>query len=189
MGGEPSLSPSEAHDYLEKLVDSLRRLDRHDKQPLLDTLNYVSQSIRLVRSEFHALRLPGSNAEPGFGSAADELREVVAETGRAADTIMSAAETVQQLAASAAGPERAQFLSAVARIYEACAFQDITGQRVTKVVSALQRMETHIQSLAQACGYEAEAHVAVASDPNALDGPQLAANAQSQADIDRLFAN
>ena len=59
---------------------------------------------------------------------------------------MDAAECVEKVAASLeAGPAGA-LMDAVTSIYEASAFQDITGQRITKIVRALQSLEENLWS-------------------------------------------
>ena len=63
-------------------------------------LQYLSDHIRLTRSEIGALRQEGGNQQL-FGNTADELEEIVTETARAANEIMDAAETVESVAATA----------------------------------------------------------------------------------------
>ena len=69
------------------------------------------------------------------------------------------------------------------------AFQDITGQRITKVVRSLQSMEDKLGSLIAAFGPLEGAMAAAAPQGDAalLNGPQLGRNSSSQTDIDALF--
>ena len=84
-------------------------------------------------------------------------------------------------------------MDAVVSIFEACNFQDITGQRITKVVRTLKHIEGKIEVLIQALGEEVQKshRSAAAADPNnedsLLNGPQLQGKAISQAEIDALF--
>ena len=80
-------------------------------------------------------------------------------------------------------------MDAVTNIYEASAFQDITGQRITKVVRSLQSMEDKLGSLMSAFGPLENAMAAAAPEGDAalLNGPQLGRNSSSQTDIDALF--
>jgi len=89
---------------------------------------------------------------------------------------------------------------AVTKVYESCNFQDITGQRITKVVRALKHIESRVDALVAAFGDEITKYKAVhppmeekAEDPMSdkalLNGPQLAANAGKQDDIDALLAS
>jgi chemotaxis protein CheZ len=129
------------------------------------------------------------------------LEEILTETAKAANDIMAAAERIEEIGATA-DPETAAALSdAVTRIYEASAFQDITGQRITKVVRALQHIETRIGALAEACEDSAMASGVVLpdssdpmgdgiiSDADLLNGPQLSKDANTQSEIDRLFGD
>jgi chemotaxis protein CheZ len=83
----------------------------------------------------------------------------------------------------------------VGTIFEACAFQDITGQRISKVVDALQSFEQRLDRFIGAV----RARDAAITDPAErarqeradklmLNGPQAQQIAPSQDDIDALFA-
>jgi len=85
----------------------------------------------------------------------------------------------------------------VIKIFEACNFQDLTGQRITKVVSTLQFIETHIVRMMEIWGgleafkdIEAEQTSKREDDAGLLNGPKLAGETghASQDDIDALFA-
>ncbi len=66
--------------------------------------------------------------------------------------------------------------------------KDITGQRITKVVRAVQHIDQKIRLLAGLCGMEAGDSLDTRQGDEALlNGPQMAVAAQSQDDIDRLF--
>ena len=79
------------------------------------------------------------------------------------------------------------------KIYIACAFQDITGQRIGKVVNTLQSIESKVTALATACGGEVELRsmeddsAGTGDNAGLLQGPQRAGAAPSQAEIDRMF--
>ena len=84
--------------------------------------------------------------------------------------------------------------AATTRIYEACSFQDITGQRITKVVTTLKAIEGKIAQIIGTFGRAgsiASADLRKATHPEAelLNGPQLPANAMDQSDIDKLLAS
>ena len=177
-----------AQGYLDRLIRELHGLGTEKKQPLVGVLEYLSQHIRATREEIGALKPGGGNDV--LSSTADELEEIVAETGRAANEIMGAAEAVEAIAADLDTQARDALQAATTRIYEASAFQDITGQRITKVVRALQQIESRIEALANACG-NAIASVrqdnVVEGDSALLNGPQLGKAAATQDEIDSLF--
>ena len=176
-----------AHGFLDRVIHQLQTLQSPHKDTLLSVLQYLSDHIRLTRSEIGALR-QGGNDEQLFGNTADELEEIVTETARAANEIMDAAEMVEKVAATVDPAACTALMDAVTKIYEASSFQDITGQRITKVVRVLQSLETKLASLADAFGPAmAGTKTAPEGDQALLNGPQLTKNASSQSDIDALF--
>lgn len=177
-----------AQTYLDRLIRELHALGDEKKQPLVTVLEYLSQHIRVTREEIGALK-PGSDGD-FLSSTADELEEIVAETARAANEIMGAAESVEAVAAGTDARTREALQAAATRIYEASAFQDITGQRITKVVRALQHIESRIEALASACGEalsQSKTGEPARGDAALLNGPQLSRAAATQSEIDSLF--
>ncbi|MDP6344895.1 MAG: protein phosphatase CheZ, partial [Alphaproteobacteria bacterium] len=82
-------------------------------------------------------------------------------------------------------------------IFLACSFQDITGQRITKVVNALHCLEQRVGAMIEIWGSESLRHASKKTatsdhdDPEAglLDGPQLAGRGVDQDEIDRLLVD
>jgi|GEM_PF-2420891 chemotaxis protein CheZ len=72
-----------------------------------------------------------------------ELEAVVLETEAATNRILEAAEAIQaRLDAAALDAETAAALSAeVNAIFEACAFQDLTGQRIRRAIQHLEQVD------------------------------------------------
>ena len=136
-------------------------------------------------------------------TANDELDAVVEHTASATNEILDACEALERLAPTLSGEAADTVGAAVTRIYEACSFQDITGQRIGKVVTALKAIETRVQQVTARFGHAPAAVPAPASAPpggggwtNAktegerlANGPQLPAAASSQAEIDALLAS
>jgi chemotaxis protein CheZ len=177
-----------AHGYLDRVIQELRALESTQKNTLVGVLQYLSDHIRITRDEIGALRTSGGNPQL-FSTTADELEEIVTETARAANRIMDSAEAIERMAAEAPAPLANRLTEAVTNIYEASAFQDITGQRITKIVRALQSLESKLNSLVCAFGPLDEGVDGPARNGDAalLNGPQLEKNASSQTDIDALF--
>jgi chemotaxis protein CheZ len=179
----------DAHDYLDRVIRELRALKAPQKDTLVGVLQYLSDHIRATRAEIGAIR-GNASGDQLFGSTADELEEIVTETARAANRIMDAAETIEGVASKVDPASATALTDAVTQIYEASSFQDITGQRITKVVRALQSMESKLQSLAGAFGRADFTPAAPAlGDAALLNGPQLSQSASSQDDIDALFGD
>jgi chemotaxis protein CheZ len=130
-------------------------------------------------------------------AATDELDAVVDHTAEATGTILDAAESMEKLSAGVP-PETGNLIAgAVTRIYEACNFQDVTGQRINKVVITLKYIEQKIDALLGAFGggishLEKRAMPAapLADEPaHLMQGPQLPKEANNQADIDAILAS
>ena len=177
----------DAHGFLDRVIEQLKVLKSPQKDTLLSVLQYLSDHIRMTRNEIGALR-QGDGNDQLFGNTADELEEIVTETARAANNIMDAAEMIERVAADVEPSAGNALMDAVTKIYEASAFQDITGQRITKVVRMLQSLETKLASLTEAFGPSETAPAAAhQGDEALLNGPQLKKSASSQSDIDALF--
>ena len=188
MPQSANLQLPDAHGYLNRVIGELRALKAPHKNTLVSVLEYLSDHIRLTRSEIGALKAGDGNSQM-FSTTTDELEEIVTETARATNRIMDAAECVEKVAASLEAAQANALMDAVTNIYEASAFQDITGQRITKVVRALQSMEDKLGSLMTAFGPLEGAAGAIQPEGDAalLNGPQLQKNSSSQTDIDALF--
>lgn len=108
---------------------------------------------------------------------------------------MNACETIQGGAENLLGAEKERILTQTTEIFEACTFQDITGQRIAKVVSALKKIDSKAQSmmliLEKHFQYPEKAKAAAPemypSDLSLMNGPQLPGQGISQDDIDKIL--
>jgi chemotaxis protein CheZ len=139
-----------------------------------------------------------NNAEPAIMDASAHLDDVIKATEEATNTIMDSADTIQNVAAGMGGEKEQQILDAATRIYEACNFQDVTGQRIRKVIKLLENIEERIGKLNELFGNDDELGATVQKSAQVIDmmddkalmnGPQLTSQAASQDDIDALFAS
>jgi len=81
----------------------------------------------------------------------------------------------------------------VVRVYEACNFQDLAGQRIGKVISTLVMVEEQLAAMIENCNnITGTARPAAGSQPSGdlLNGPRLDGDGghASQQDIDLMFA-
>lgn len=153
-----------------------------------------------TQAEIAALRDTSAGDDP-LTAASRELREVVDATETATEQILGSAETVEQavsnMLALAVDPVMRvhldDALEAVMRIFEAANFQDITGQRVSKVVRALNVVETRLVAIEDLWRPDMAPVIAVPipevtdDDRHLLNGPQLDDGGMSQDDIDAMF--
>ena len=135
-------------------------------------------------------------------TANDELAAVVGATAHATGEILDCVEQIEKMKPDLTPAHAEKVNDLVTRIYEACNFQDITGQRITKVVKTLEQIDHKVSVLLNAFGDTshppvpglagAAPAVAVAAtqpDADLLNGPQLPGKGISQADIDALFGD
>ncbi len=168
-------------------VDSL-----HLKDELKELLSYIDQA----KTEIAALRPKeyGTNRIP---EASNELDAIVSGTEAAAEKIMDAADELGTLAEKCDDETNNRLVEISTNLFEASCFQDITGQRVTKVVRTLSHLEDRLSALADAIGDDdvdekiedddREKDYDAMSNEEFLNGPQLEEEAQDQAAIDALF--
>ncbi|WP_375464671.1 chemotaxis protein [uncultured Methylobacterium sp.] len=155
---------------------------------LVEIADYISH----VRGEIAALRA-NELTHDRIPMAHEELGNVLSATAGATNTIMEVAESMLALPD---GPGYRDAVEAsIGTIFEACAFQDITGQRIGKVVEALRQFELRLARFASAvkardaAGHDpAEAERRERAERLLLNGPQPGGPATAQDDIDALFA-
>jgi chemotaxis protein CheZ len=164
-------------------------------------LELIHTALRRSREEAAAISGRGA-LPPDISRASRELAAIVSGTEQATQQVLQAAEDIDQTAnalnaALKGGYEKGlanDIRDRVVQIFEACNFQDLTGQRVGKVVEILAFLEEHIARLMEIWrGIEQFKPVVLegpaAAGENLLHGPKLAGDTghSSQTDIDSLF--
>ncbi|NYZ17701.1 hypothetical protein HL658_34590 [Azospirillum sp. RWY-5-1] len=174
----------EAAANVARHVDVLRR-----------ELQDMSASIVQARREIAAIR--PKDGDDRITSAANELDAIVLSTERASIEILGSAERVLEAAnllRKAGAPDAlvAVLDHEVTTIFTACSFQDLTGQRTTKVVNALRYIEQRILTLMDLWGVEGVATADLPREPqdhrpdaHLLNGPTDTGIDQDE--IDRLL--
>ena len=133
-------------------------------------------------------------SEAALLDASAHLDEVVKATEEASNNIMDAADAVQKLAGEVGGEQGKAIMDATNKIYDACNFQDITGQRINKVIKLLSNLESRISKLNALLSTVSDSSNNVvplreASEKDLLNGPQLPGQGVTQEDVDKLFAS
>jgi chemotaxis protein CheZ len=167
---------------------------------LFAELESLSNYIHSAKSEIAALR-PDEITARHLPKATDELDAIVGATEEATNSILGAMESLETIAGELPPEFGDKVSEAVTQVYEACNFQDITGQRITKVVNTLKHIEEKVEALVSAFGDEIakykQAHPETdepevaqkPTDADLLNGPQLPDDASKQAEIDALLAS
>ena len=137
--------------------------------------------------------IAGMRPNEAIGSATDELDAIVQSTEEATNAILDAAERVDAKIGASQFAEKDAVSADVVVIFEACNFQDLTGQRIAKVVKLLKHIEVRIDALVALFGPEFRAALEAQDGglrlhaDELLNGPQTSDKAVSQNDIDALF--
>ena len=164
---------------------------------IFQELKALQNIIEEARADIGMSR-PGDIKDKHIPTATDELDAVVEATAEATGTIMDACDAIQESANEVGGEAAEKIGNEVIRVYEACSFQDITGQRITKVVTTLKKIDEKVSALINVLGeklpVEDAAAAAAADDEenktleeSLLNGPQSADKAISQEEIDALL--
>ena len=174
-----------------------------EAQKLKAELDLIYGAINKTKWEIATLHVTGFEG-PEMKRVTHELDAIVGGTEKATDSILASAEFIDQAANSLSAAVKSEQDKALAhdiqdhviRIFEACNFQDLTGQRITKVVATLKFIETHIMRMMEIWGgiesfkdltpgamAEHDAHGKLVHGPRLEDE----AGHVSQAEIDALF--
>lgn len=157
-------------------------------------LKELSDLIEQTRNE---IRQTGMSEIGGkhIPSATDELDAVVAATEVATEAIMDGCDAITAHAAKLSPADSEIMMTEVTKILEACSFQDITGQRITKVVKSLKTIDEKVASLLAILDdkvpglRQPDEGDTRTGDARLLNGPQMPDKAISQDDIDKLLAD
>jgi chemotaxis protein CheZ len=196
-----SVDPEEILEVVQSVMATLGGDHSSLNHRLHADIEALANYINGVKAEIADIKADRINSEY-LPEASDQLSAIVGGTEQATNDIFEAIESIEELAQQMDPKLSAQVTEAVTRVYEACGFQDITGQRVAKVVTALQNIEAKVGALLQTFGEmsgagacetapEPRANGAVRgdSDEELMHGPQLPDNAISQDDVDALLAS
>ena len=166
-------------------------------------LDLIHDAISRTKQEIAVLHGKSFNGEE-MAKMNGELGAVVGGTEEATQQILEAAEAIDQAATALTkvnSPDQQRLLSEeiqerVVSIFEACNFQDLTGQRISKVMTTMKFIEHHITVMMDIWGgidaIKAHAPPIVdlrEGDARLLNGPKQADDVghASQDDIDALF--
>lgn len=204
-----------------EIRDAADSLTSKDDISLIDVLSLAEASIHSMKTfidsldskvyeEFRGIAAYIQNTKEEIGHlqandltnnhipvAGNELGAVVDSTEEATSKIMECAEAV--LDADSSDPDAYKELvnARMMEIFEACSFQDLTGQRISKVVETLEHIEIRIGRFANAIGAgdsdrpatEEEAKREKRKKDLILNGPAMKGEGVNQDDIDALLGD
>lgn len=157
---QPSFDPTpilEAIRNLESKIERVLDIDHRQIDSIQVDLADISGRIRTTKAEIAQLRHPHAH-EDKLTLASEELSAVVTQTEVATNRIMACAEHLDEIVGELRsrsmdvyeGRRLQEMAELLPQIFEACAFQDITGQRIAKVVRALNFIEERVEAMMNA---------------------------------------
>jgi len=196
----PRAEPSEITDAVESVMATVEGDLSAVNLKLYAEIEALSRFIAAAKAEIASVRPDEINTEH-LPTATDELEAIVGATESATNAILEAMETLEPIGDELGGATGQKIADSVTQVYEACNFQDITGQRITKVVGALKQVEDKVDTLLAAFGEDAAAarqertaapkkQISADDDASLMNGPSAPGDgAVSQDDIDALLAS
>lgn len=182
---------------LEKVVTRERTVPDLDKIRL--DIAEMHEAIERTKAEIANIKAEGDDDSNRFVDASHELDAIVTQTEGATQSILEAAEQIQEqawvLREKGADDAACDEIDAKAtEIFMACSFQDLTGQRTNKVVQVLRYLESRINLMIGIWGIEGvEAEdtagpVDTRPDAHLLNGPQRSGRGVCQNSVDELMS-
>jgi chemotaxis protein CheZ len=198
IGASVDRETADTHAMLETYRAQIEQCEK-----LKVELDLIYDAINRTKREIAVLHGKSFSGEE-MAKVNGELGAVVGGTEEATQQILEAAEAIDQSASALMkvnSPDQQKLLSEeiqerVVGIFEACNFQDLTGQRIKKVMTTMKFIENHITVMMDIWGgvdaIKAHAPPIVDTregDDKLLNGPKLDGDVghASQDDIDALF--
>ena len=189
---------AEAHTLLETYRAQIEQCEK-----LKVELDLIHDAINRTKREIATLHGRSFDGQE-MAKVNGELGAVVGGTEEATQRILEAVEAIDNAATALSKtvtPDQQRLLSEeiqerVVSIFEACNFQDLTGQRISKVMTTMTFIENHINAMMEIWGgvdaIKAHAPPIVderVGDARLLNGPKALGEEghASQNDIDALF--
>lgn len=175
---------------------------------LTDQILLLVDYITKIKQELAAIKHPKSQVDH-FNTVSEQLNTIVQTTEDATNTIMESAEDIlnqvddlnDKIKYTEAGTSLNAITDSTNKIFESCSFHDLTGQRISKIVRIMTRLENTLDSLVEIVGPKGLADMPVDDDETiedvigmkdgniAMHGPQVVGEEVSQNDIDALFGD
>lgn len=195
------IEPQEA--ISQKVIEACQR-DLQEALKIKSELKEIHEAIARTKLEIATLHR-GEHQGIEVGRMTNELDAIVGGTEEATESILQAAEQIDNNACDLVAALRKEanhnialdIQDQVIKIFEACNFQDLTGQRITKVVKAFCFIEDRVQHMMEIWGglesfqnLELDESCTRDADEALLNGPSLEEDEDiaSQGDIDALFS-
>ena len=164
-----------------------QQLDKRRSEEFRIIAGYIAKA----KEEIREMR-PHDISHERIPTAGAELEAITRDTENATHAIMNSAEAIMGFDVSDPKAYKASVDDEVMKIFEACSFQDITGQRVSKVVNVLKQIEERVGKLANTLGIEDSTPGEMTEEERRrhdllLNGPAIGGPETRQDAIDAMF--
>lgn len=179
---------------INSVIEKVEAAEDVSREHIYQELTALHKIIEETRKEIGASRASDISGTH-IPDATDELDAVVEATEVATGTIMDACDAITAYSGKLDAAHNDVLVGEVTKILEACSFQDITGQRINKVVKSIKQIDEKISKLMSVLedkipGLPNSVLVDTREgDAKLLNGPQMPDKAVSQDDIDKLLAD
>jgi chemotaxis protein CheZ len=155
---------------------------------LVDMANAISRT----KSEIASIK-PAEDREGKIGFATNELDAIVETTEKATSEILAALERIQEIAWALREQDIDPAVCDVldkqtAEAYTACSFQDLTGQRIRRIVNVMRFLEARIDAMIDILRISERDPPEAESEDPLLNGPARPGEGLGQSEIDDLIA-
>ena len=163
-----------------------QQLDKRRSEEFRIIAGYIAKA----KEEIREMR-PHDISHERIPTAGAELEAITRDTENATHAIMNSAEAIMGMQSADTAYKNAVD-DEIMKIFEACSFQDITGQRVSKVVNVLKQIEERVGRLATTLGVEDSLPTELSADEIRrrdllLNGPAIGGPETRQDAIDAMF--
>ncbi len=163
-----------------------QQLDKRRSEEFRIIAGYIAKA----KEEIREMR-PHDISHERIPTAGAELEAITRDTENATHAIMNSAEAIMGMQSADTAYKNAVD-DEIMKIFEACSFQDITGQRVSKVVNVLKQIEERVGRLATTLGVEDSLPTEMSADEIRrrdllLNGPAIGGPETRQDAIDAMF--
>ncbi len=192
---ENKIGKDQVKELINSVIQKVEAKEESSREKIASELRDLQNLIESSRKEISETHV-GDVKFTHVPTATDELGAVVAATEAATGVIMDACDVIGAEAEKLDAGHKDVLMNEVTKILEACSFQDITGQRISKVMKNLKSIEEKVGALLAILAdkmpdtlLDAPVEDTREGDERLKNGPQMPDKAVSQDDIDKLLAD
>jgi chemotaxis protein CheZ len=193
-GREGDYDISQVMSFAELMIEAVQTFLNTYDNAVYKEMREIGDYITKAKGDIKNLQA-NDLQENHIPEAGRELDEIVKSTEDATHTIMESAEKLMAIDTDKLESYQEQVNDQVMAIFEACSFQDITGQRISKIVHTLKYIEDRIAGFSEAFGIgseeivlsEEEAKYQQRQKDLILNGPAFAGEGTDQDGVDALL--